>query len=367
MVITSRLLDQVHARIPLRTTADQLKASLADPGFPFGTYTICADDGSRQGHRRRGVANTKSDGLALDPDGSPTLKLRINTSTSTLREVHVSRRQDERGFTIVELLVAMMVLGIVVAGAMTMMQVVLRQSRGTVERTDAMQRGRLVARPADARDPLAGLPERDDVRAASPRRTDSITFYSDFERPRRVAPAAATGSRYDPAAAHDHPDGLEHDDATGPIGYPGAPASDPARREPRSRGQTAADAPAVFIAYTRTTQPRPPIANQPLTPRSWPDRPSASARRRSTSPSRCCPTRVGSTKDDFGTLSGGLRLPAQRRPQRHETGPHMPMTRIDPVLRARRGDDRRADDPRRGDDARHRRAVRGRRRHAVRA
>lgn len=68
---------------PLRTTADKLKASLVDPGFPFGIYTICADDGSRR-VTATGVANTKSDGLALDPDGSPTLKLKINTSTSTL-------------------------------------------------------------------------------------------------------------------------------------------------------------------------------------------------------------------------------------------------------------------------------------------
>jgi prepilin-type N-terminal cleavage/methylation domain-containing protein len=49
----------------------------------------------------------------------------------------------EQGFTLVEVLVAMSILGIVIAGAMTMIQVVLRQSRGVVERTDAMQRGRL--------------------------------------------------------------------------------------------------------------------------------------------------------------------------------------------------------------------------------
>ena len=52
------------------------------------------------------------------------------------------RRQD--GFTLVELLAVIFVGGIVLAGAATMIQVVLRQSTGTVQRTDATQRGRLV-------------------------------------------------------------------------------------------------------------------------------------------------------------------------------------------------------------------------------
>jgi Tfp pilus assembly protein PilV len=66
---------------PLRTTADKLQASLQDPGFPFGTYAICADDGSRRA-TVTGVANTSSDGLPFAGDGTPALKLQINTSSS---------------------------------------------------------------------------------------------------------------------------------------------------------------------------------------------------------------------------------------------------------------------------------------------
>jgi len=65
---------------PLRTTADNLQASLVDPGLPFGVYKICADDGSRN-TTVTGVQNTTSDGLALAGDGSPQLKLQINTAS----------------------------------------------------------------------------------------------------------------------------------------------------------------------------------------------------------------------------------------------------------------------------------------------
>jgi prepilin-type N-terminal cleavage/methylation domain-containing protein len=55
----------------------------------------------------------------------------------------VSRLRSQAGFTVVEMLVATMVLGIVAMAAMTMMDVVLRQGRGVLERTDSAQRGRL--------------------------------------------------------------------------------------------------------------------------------------------------------------------------------------------------------------------------------
>lgn len=58
--------------------------------------------------------------------------------------MHLSRRlRGQGGFTVVETLVAMIVLGVVAAGAMMMIQIVLRQGNGVVERTDAMQRGRI--------------------------------------------------------------------------------------------------------------------------------------------------------------------------------------------------------------------------------
>jgi prepilin-type N-terminal cleavage/methylation domain-containing protein len=57
--------------------------------------------------------------------------------------LRVNRLRQPAGFTLVEVLVAGSVLGIVVLGAMTMMQVVLRQGTGVVQRTEAAQRGRL--------------------------------------------------------------------------------------------------------------------------------------------------------------------------------------------------------------------------------
>ena len=54
------------------------------------------------------------------------------------------RVRTQGGFTVVELLVAMTVLGIVAVGAMTFIEVVMRQGRGVVDRTEAAQRGRLV-------------------------------------------------------------------------------------------------------------------------------------------------------------------------------------------------------------------------------
>ena len=56
----------------------------------------------------------------------------------------MSRVRRPDGFTLVEMLVATMVLSVVVVAAVTMIQVVMRQGRGVIERTDSVQRGRLV-------------------------------------------------------------------------------------------------------------------------------------------------------------------------------------------------------------------------------
>jgi hypothetical protein len=52
---------------------------LSEPGVPFGTYRICVDDGQRRS-TVTGVANTNPDGLAIDGDGTPALKIWINTA-----------------------------------------------------------------------------------------------------------------------------------------------------------------------------------------------------------------------------------------------------------------------------------------------
>jgi prepilin-type N-terminal cleavage/methylation domain-containing protein len=94
--------------------------------------------------------------------------------------MHVKRRiRGQQGFTLIEVLVAMSILGIVMTGAMTLIQVVLRQSRGVVERTDAMQRGRL------ALDDLTRqIRSQVCLNATTPgfasATASDLTFYSDF-------------------------------------------------------------------------------------------------------------------------------------------------------------------------------------------
>ena len=56
----------------------------------------------------------------------------------------MTRRNDERGFTMIEMLVVMFIASIVLAGVTTLMQTVLRQSTNIVSKTEASQRGRLV-------------------------------------------------------------------------------------------------------------------------------------------------------------------------------------------------------------------------------
>lgn len=101
------------------------------------------------------------------------------------------RLRSQDGFTVVELLVAMVVLGIVVAGSLTLMQVVMRQGRGVIERTDAAQHGRLALdrmtrqiRSQVCRDQFTrGLI------SASP---TSLSFYTDLGDGRTTGPSRHT-------------------------------------------------------------------------------------------------------------------------------------------------------------------------------
>jgi prepilin-type N-terminal cleavage/methylation domain-containing protein len=133
----------------------------------------------------------------------------------------VSPRRSERGFTVVEVLVAMMVLGIVVAGALTMMQVVLRQSRGTTERTDAMQRGRLVldTLTREIRSQVCLNPTTYGLVEGS---GNSITFYTDFGDGSPTRPTELHKITYDPTAKQITRT-VWDTTSTGPVGYPGSP------------------------------------------------------------------------------------------------------------------------------------------------
>jgi prepilin-type N-terminal cleavage/methylation domain-containing protein len=89
------------------------------------------------------------------------------------------RLRAQAGFTVVELLVGMLVLGVVAVGAMTMMEVVMRQGRGVVDRTEAAQRGRLVldAITRQVRSQVCRDATTKGLVAATP---DSLTFYADL-------------------------------------------------------------------------------------------------------------------------------------------------------------------------------------------
>jgi prepilin-type N-terminal cleavage/methylation domain-containing protein len=108
----------------------------------------------------------------------------------------VSRARRQAGFTVVELLVAMGVLAIVAAGAMTFMQVVMRQGRGVIERTDSAQRGRLVMDTItrEIRSQVCLDEATKGLIAASP---TELSFYADLSDGSRRPTKRVV--RYDPA------------------------------------------------------------------------------------------------------------------------------------------------------------------------
>jgi prepilin-type N-terminal cleavage/methylation domain-containing protein len=171
--------------------------------------------------------------------------------------MHVSRARDERGFTVIELLVSMMILGIVVAGAATMMQVVLRQSRGTVERTDAMQRGRLVLDQLtrEIRSQVCLNPTTYGLHTAS---NDSITFYTNFKEDEtktelhRITYDAATDTITRTSWATT---------PSGPVGYPGTPKKTEvvATKIERAVDASGSELPMfIYNAYDSTASPPTP-------------------------------------------------------------------------------------------------------------
>jgi prepilin-type N-terminal cleavage/methylation domain-containing protein len=91
----------------------------------------------------------------------------------------VRRATSQGGFTVVELLVAMAVLGVVAIGAMTLIEVVMRQGRGVLDRTESAQRGRLTldAMTRQIRSQVCLDEKTKGLVAATP---TSLTFYADL-------------------------------------------------------------------------------------------------------------------------------------------------------------------------------------------
>lgn len=130
-----------------------------------------------------------------------------------------SRAQD--GYSLPEVLMTMVVLAVVIAGALTVIDVVMRQSRGVVERTDAMQRGRLVldTLTREIRSQVCLNAGTHGLVAASP---DSVTFYTDFSDGSSLPELHKL--EFD-SARKELSRTTWNVTATGPVGYPASPAS----------------------------------------------------------------------------------------------------------------------------------------------
>jgi prepilin-type N-terminal cleavage/methylation domain-containing protein len=109
------------------------------------------------------------------------------------------RAKAPAGFTVVEVLVAMTVLGVVAMGAMTLMEVVMRQGRGVLDRTESAQRGRLALdqMTRQIRSQVCASVTTKGLVAATP---DALTFYADLSDGRSAAPPAKRKLEYQPAA-----------------------------------------------------------------------------------------------------------------------------------------------------------------------
>jgi prepilin-type N-terminal cleavage/methylation domain-containing protein len=89
------------------------------------------------------------------------------------------RLRSQSGFTTIELLITVALLGIVVAGASTMIEVLMRQGRGVFERTESAQRGRLTLdqMTRQVRSQVCLNETTKGMISATP---TTLTFYADF-------------------------------------------------------------------------------------------------------------------------------------------------------------------------------------------
>jgi type II secretory pathway pseudopilin PulG len=110
----------------------------------------------------------------------------------------MTRAKEPAGFTVVETLVAMFVLGIVAVGAVTLMEVVMRQGRGVVDRTESAQRGRLVLdqMTRQIRSQVCPDATTKGLVAATP---NALTFYADLSDGSTPTPPRKRVLEYQPS------------------------------------------------------------------------------------------------------------------------------------------------------------------------
>jgi prepilin-type N-terminal cleavage/methylation domain-containing protein len=109
------------------------------------------------------------------------------------------RAKAQAGFTVVEVLVAMAVLGVVAVGAMTLIEVVMRQGRGVVDRTESAQRGRLALdqMTRQIRSQVCPSATTKGLVAATP---NALTFYADLTDGSSAAAPAKRMLEYQPSS-----------------------------------------------------------------------------------------------------------------------------------------------------------------------
>ena len=114
---------------------DQRGRELPDPGLPFSTYGVCVSGGVKHVN----VSSLKVPADIEKPQEGATLDVFLGSAAALEREMPVS---DERGYTLVELLVGTMVSLVVLAAILMMVQVATGDQNRVSEHVIANQRGR---------------------------------------------------------------------------------------------------------------------------------------------------------------------------------------------------------------------------------
>ena len=127
-------------RRPSPSSRRTAAGALPKPGYPWGTYSVCADDSVSNAGTVRKVTVTMNNTTSVTGGGT----------AQTTHQHHHHRRddgellmRDERGMTLVELIVAMTIGLIVIAAALTATTRAFEVQKEAADRTNATQRGRI--------------------------------------------------------------------------------------------------------------------------------------------------------------------------------------------------------------------------------
>ena len=168
-----------------RTT--QADGTLPDPGFPYTrTLSICVAYGGRQ-----------VEDVISNTNFNMTTYSYIDIGTADdVGDVRVMRARlaDERGFTLVELLAALVVGSIVIFAGFGLLDTAVRLQAKSVDSLDATDRGRVGDRPALAEPRVAHLPRIADLARRRARRPASSTTRASRRRAARCASSCSAAA-----------------------------------------------------------------------------------------------------------------------------------------------------------------------------